>query len=57
MAHSTNIDDNKHDTTSPDTYDQSTYDADEFLYSAVPFGEYPEVTTEAINSKTSKTSE
>ena len=30
---------------------QSAFEADDFLYNAVPFGEYPEVTAAAINKK------
>lgn len=32
---------------SPDV--QSSYDADEFLYNSVPYGDYPEVTPESIH--------
>lgn len=32
--------------------EESTYDADNFLYGAVPFGEYPEVTAASIKDTT-----
>lgn len=33
---------------------QYSYDADDFLYNSVPFGEYPEVTAAAIRSQSPK---
>lgn len=33
---------------------QYSYDADDFLYNSIPFGEYPEVTAAAIRSQAAK---
>jgi hypothetical protein len=58
MAQSTNNDaDKKNDLTSAATGSdvQNTYDAFEFLYNAVPYGEYPEATGEALHNKSANT--